>query len=453
MFLYDLGRKVNKRLKEKKRMKAGQFLSPVRRIEKVAPLQTRKIVAMTFDDGPNLMVPEPKIPTYEDRGVTEILVDILGQYNAKGTFDVVGSTENNYPDRRGKLHTATWGGTRYDHYPDFGQDALGGALKHSKLLKQIIEQGHEIANHGYEHILFGKMAVVYGKRAYFHSIEEVVSDLKELHNLIARKCSFEMKYGRPPHYIDKIPDGYTSYDAYRIMGYQYLAAGYDGGGWLPSSGNYDKDVELMVEPMQNLLNKDPNGLNGHIIFQKDGCNMSKETPIVSALDQHLKLLIDYGYEVVTVSQLLDLSPFEDVSEGWEIYESVRRLVKRGYCIGYKDNTFQPNRALTKGELAMMVTEPSSFKKLPDELESLPYHDVPKKHPYFIGVNYVINKGWFTDLIQDEKNFGVDDLISAKDFRTVVDKIGNGKVCTDIKDSVKILSHEEIISCLAELLIR
>ena len=41
--------------------------------------------------------------------------------------------------------------------------------------------------------------------------------------------------------------------------------------------------------------------------------MSGESPIVDALPRQLELLKSYGYQVVTVSELLDMSPFTDVS--------------------------------------------------------------------------------------------------------------------------------------------
>ena len=100
---------------------------------------------------------------------------------------------------------------------------------------------------------------------------------------------------RPPHYIDKIPDGHTSYDAYRYMNYQYLAASFDAGGWKPSKGSYEQDVREMTDLIERALMEDPDILNGQIIFQKDGCNMSLQTPVAGALDESLRLLTDAGY--------------------------------------------------------------------------------------------------------------------------------------------------------------
>ena len=93
---------------------------------------------------------------------------------------------------------------------------------------------------------------------------------------------------------------------------RYLAASFDGGGWLPTEGDYDKDVDKMVKVLKRALQQSKDSLNGQIIFHKDGYNMSLMTPVAHALPKHLELLVNEGYKVVTVTDLLKLSPFEDI---------------------------------------------------------------------------------------------------------------------------------------------
>jgi hypothetical protein len=155
------------------------------------------------------------------------------------------------------------------------------------------------------------MRAVYGKRNHFMTLDEVVEDLNKLQKYMKEKFNYDIKLSRPPHYIDKISDGSTSYDAYRIMGYNYMAASFDGAGWQPLE-TYEKEVNAMIEPLKVALEKDENSLNGKIIFQKDGCNMNLRTPVADALEEQLKLLKEYGYKVITVSDLLKMSPFEDL---------------------------------------------------------------------------------------------------------------------------------------------
>lgn len=358
MFIYDMARKVNAYRKIRKKAAAGRFLSPVRRIERTAPLSSGRFVAMTFDDGPCAAFPNPPVRDPDEQiGLTAELLNILNKYGAKGTFDVIGTTEQNYPDKAGVKDDFTWSGVSYDHYPQFGQDKLAGVKNQLQLAKDIVSGGHELASHGYSHILFGPMRLVYGKRVCFKSLKEVIDDLEMLDSLVLKETGFKIRLSRPPHYIDKIPDGHTSYDAYRYMNYQYLAASFDAGGWKPSKGSYEQDVREMTDLIERALMEDPDILNGQIIFQKDGCNMSLQTPVAGALDESLRLLTDAGYKVVTASELIERSPFEDIDDTDPCFESVRKLASAGFVIGYRNNTFQPDRLITGKELAVMITSP------------------------------------------------------------------------------------------------
>lgn len=357
MLLYDMARKVNAQIKRYKKAKAGKYLSPVRRIEFVCPPTTGRYCAMTFDDGPCALSPNP---SKDERSLTGTILDILKEFNAKATFDVVGSTAENYPDEEGNPGDFTWSGVRYDHYPKFGADELAGAFHQPELIRRILDEGHEVSNHGYTHRLFGPMRAVYGKRHHFQTLSEVVDDLSRLHALMKNDFSYEMTLARPAHYIDNIPQGGSAYDAYRILGYNYMAASFDGAGWQPCE-SYEMEVQKMVTPLKEALERDPDSLNGKIIFQKDGSNMSLRTPVADALGPQLKLLKEAGYQVITVSQLLSLSPFEDVGDNSFEFPYVRALLKSGHVTGYRNNTFQGARAITKDEFYLMLCPPEILR--------------------------------------------------------------------------------------------
>ncbi len=358
MILYEFARKVNKRIKVLKKKKAGKYLSAVRRIEFVCPPVGRRVCAMTFDDGPCALPPNP---SHTQEGLTEVIVSTLEKYGARGTFDIIGTTAQNYPDVEGELNDFSWSGVHYDHYPKFGQDDLAGAVNQPQLIQRLLDGGHELANHGYTHRLFGPMNAVYKGRHHFTTLVEVTGDLKNLDDFIMERFGYQMKLSRPPHYIDAIPQGGTSYDAYRYMGYNYLAASFDGGGWMPSCGDYQKDVENMISPLRETLEKDPESLNGKIIFQKDGCNMTLQTPIADALGPQLALLKEYGYEVVTVSELLKMSPFEDIHDGCAEYPYIMELLGKNHIVGYKNNTFQGEKDITVDEFAVMLTNSTFYR--------------------------------------------------------------------------------------------
>ncbi len=396
MFIYDMARRAKSVIKEYKKKRDCKFLSPVRRIERVAPLPDRRICAMTFDDGPTDIETNPRV---SDDGLTVTLLKILESYGARGTFDVIGTTEDNYPDVAGKHGSFSWGGVRYDHYPDINKDTRAGAKNKPELIKRVLEGGHEISNHGYRHILFGHPKLVYGDRACFMNVHEVIDDIMALHGLLSKEHGYEMRLSRPPHYVDKIPDGKNSYDAYRYAGYQYLAASFDGGGYYPSCGDISKDIESMVAPLSAALSKNADELNGQIIFEKDGFSMSRHTPVAEALPLQLELLKKYGYEVVTVSELLAESAFSDV-----LSPDATALAGAGYTVAYRNNTLMPERKLTFGELVVMCASPDemlkSYRRLADshfsydgfDVSGTARYGIPAKHPYFLAFDLAINKG-------------------------------------------------------------
>ncbi|MBQ1265127.1 MAG: polysaccharide deacetylase family protein [Oscillospiraceae bacterium] len=130
-------KKLKHRFQDEIRARQTVYLSPVRRIERVA--LSERVCAMTFDDGPCRL---PANPSKDGKPLTLQLAETLEKFGAKGTFDVVGDTSKNYPDRAGKEGSASWGGVAYDHYPDFGKDADGGVAACPELTQRLLDGGH-----------------------------------------------------------------------------------------------------------------------------------------------------------------------------------------------------------------------------------------------------------------------------------------------------------------------
>lgn len=346
-----LGKKVKKFAKSVLLPAPKCSVSYCRRIERVKT--AKRVCAMTFDDGPMNLPAAPD--SFDGRALTDVLLDTLSDFGAKGTFDVIGCTAENYPDSCGNVGTPSWGGVAFDHYPSFGTDANGGAVNCPRLIERIIREGHQITNHGYRHILFGKKPYVYGNRQTLASLKAVVDDLTQLDRLLRGQYGYSMCMARPPHYVDRIDKRFTSYDAYEALGYLYLAASFDGAGWLPSkhADPVQAEIDEMVLPMQRKLEEDPDFFCGQIIFQKDGYNMALRTPVAKGLRRQLELLDAAGYRVVTVQELLKYSPFADVGEDDPDFEVFCRLLET-HAIAYSDNTLQPDKPMLCGEFAMLA---------------------------------------------------------------------------------------------------
>ncbi len=103
--------------------------------------ENRKVVALTFDDGPH--------PVY-----TEQILDILYEYDVKATFFVLGMLAENYPH----------------------------------IIKRQWEEGHEIGNHTYSHIDTKKA-----------SKEELLEEYKKTQDIIYSITKNKPKIFRPPY--------------------------------------------------------------------------------------------------------------------------------------------------------------------------------------------------------------------------------------------------------------
>ena len=383
-----LAKKVKKKLKETIVSRQPVYLSPVRRIERVAVRE--RVAAMTFDDGPCRL---PANIDGDDRALTLRLVETLEKYGAKGTFDVVGTTAGNYPDIQGDTGSVNWSGCAYDHYPDFEKDADGGVVACPELTARILAGGHEITSHTYRHVLFGPKPLVYGKRRPYDTLEEVSQDLKALHAHMQSQFGYTIRLSRPPHYVDRTKDGFSAYDAYAKMGYQYLGASFDGAGWLPLA-TVEDEVQAMVTPLKAALEQDADALCGQIIFQKDGYNMARRAPVAEGLDRQLALLREYGYEVVTVSELMERCPFTDVSPEDELFADAVKVLNAGFCIAFRDNTLRPEAALTRGETAMMLYGMRTARRRIEMMKEkhAPAGDVSCRHAYSAAVEAAVQSG-------------------------------------------------------------
>ncbi len=373
-----LAKKAKHRYQDSIQAHQPVYLSPVRRIDRVAAHE--RICAMTFDDGPCRLPANPD--SFGGKPLTLHLAELLEKYDAKGTFDVVGDTSENYPDAAGAAGSASWGGIAYDHYPDFQKDQEGGVAHCPELIDRLLAGGHQITSHSWRHIIWGRKNVVYGKRRHMPGLDAVMEDLEKLDRVMKERWDYSIRLSRPPHYVDRIPGGFTSYDAYALMGYQYLGASFDGAGWLPLSG-YEVEVAATIQPMEKLLDANPDGLCGQIIFQKDGFNMARRSPVADGLEKQLQLLTRLGYRVVTVDALLAHSPFSDITPDKADAQHAALLLAAGWCVAFRDNTLRPQTILTRGGLAQMAYGWEGAKKRVALIreKARPFSDLKASHPY------------------------------------------------------------------------
>jgi len=187
----------------------------------------KKMVAITFDDGPHLQH-------------TDEILDVLNKYKAKSTFFVMGAHAQKYPD----------------------------------IIKRQSDEGHEVANHTYNHC--------YGK---FDNLDQ---EIKRTTDIIGQLTGNRSALFRP------VGGLYNDFLINTSRNNKHLVVMW----------SWHQDTYDWKKPGVNkIVNKVTSGITpGDIILMHDGGGDRSQT--VKALDEILKRLSKDGYEFVTVSELL-----------------------------------------------------------------------------------------------------------------------------------------------------
>jgi peptidoglycan-N-acetylglucosamine deacetylase len=205
-----------------------------------------KKLALSFDDGP-------------DATWTPKILDILKQYNVKGTFMVIGEQ----------------------------------AEENTGLLKRYVREGHEIGNHTFTHPDISEI-----------SPRQLELELNLTERLFAAELGRQPLYFRPPYSIDQEPDtNEQAAPADRIeqMGYIIVGNKIDTEDWNEHPRRTPEEIVNTVLDALAAM-KDRSDFRGSIILMHDGGGDRSVT--VAALPRLITTLRAKGYEFVPVSELM-----------------------------------------------------------------------------------------------------------------------------------------------------
>ena len=222
-FLYAITNQANQTLANKGRQyyeQTGQIIWDIK--------TTEKIVALTFDDGPH--------PKHTDE-----VLDVLGKYDAKGTFFLVGELAEQNPE-------VVW---------------------------RMYEDGHELANHTYTH-------------PFRSTISKLLDEIKRTNEAIFSITGYSPVLFRPVEgqYTDKLIDAVTK-EGYKVVMWSWH---------LDTEDWKDPGVDKIVKKVIDATTP------GNVISFHDGGGNREQT--VKALEEILPILEKDGYEFVTISELL-----------------------------------------------------------------------------------------------------------------------------------------------------
>ncbi|HEX3435230.1 MAG TPA: polysaccharide deacetylase family protein, partial [Pseudacidobacterium sp.] len=203
-------------------------------------------VALSFDDGPD--------PTW-----TPKILDVLKQYNVKGTFFVIGEE----------------------------------AADHTSLLKRYMREGHEVGNHTFTHPDISEI-----------SQRQLDLEMNLTERLFAAELGVQPLYFRPPYSIDQEPDTNDQaapVDHIQQMGYTIIGNKIDTDDWNDHPSKSPQEIVDGVLQQFEVMKTRPD-FRGSVILMHDGGGDRSAT--VAALPLLITTLRAKGYEFVPVSELM-----------------------------------------------------------------------------------------------------------------------------------------------------
>jgi peptidoglycan/xylan/chitin deacetylase (PgdA/CDA1 family) len=191
----------------------------------------QKLAALTFDDGP-------------ESELTPQILDILDDYDIKATFFVIGQN----------------------------------AARHTDVLKDISDRGHEIGNHSWSHKYLPKISKS-SKENEILKTEQLLIDILGEHTPIFR----------PPYGAVKAQDK----QLIDSLGYKIVNWSVDTRDWAGTSG------EQMMKYVKQQLKP------GGIILMHNSGNTKTVKNMMSILPTMIEWIREQGYEFVTITEILD----------------------------------------------------------------------------------------------------------------------------------------------------
>lgn len=207
----------------------------------------KKIVFLTFDDGPSITV-TPKV------------LEVLKNCNVKATFYLIGKNIDSSEESR-------------------------------KLVKRTLEEGHALANHTYSHNL--KKLYPQNKTSVEYFMEEVEETNAAIKNIVGQDFNTR---------VLRMPGGYMSREYYKDPNLEELNAKLKEKGMYNIDWNaYDFDSEGCKKNALGLLNevKKSVGTKEKVVLLMHDTYGKEET--AKALPQIIEYLKGQGYEFRTIS--------------------------------------------------------------------------------------------------------------------------------------------------------
>lgn len=186
-----------------------------------------KKICLTFDDGPHKVF-------------TPIILDILKEYNIKATFFILGNKISSNKD----------------------------------IIKRIIDEGHDIGNHSYNHEYFSKMTE-----------QDIFDSINNTNNILNEYFNYTPKYVRAPYGRDFNDERIIS--IFKKLNLIHILWDIDSRDW-DKKNNYDVIIDNVLSKLSRTI------MDKSVIIFHD-CNSNyeeNETMTIKALRKLIPILIN-----------------------------------------------------------------------------------------------------------------------------------------------------------------
>lgn len=99
--------------------------------------------------------------------------------------------------------------------------------------------------------------------------------------------------------------------------------------------------------------------------------------------------------LLTQTASVAATPFIDIPRGYWASEYIGTLNERGIIAGYADNTFHPNRPVSRAEFAVILAKSQGLALASAQDQSNAFKDVPNSHWALPAIQAVVKQGWMS----------------------------------------------------------
>ena len=187
--------------------------------------------------------------------------------------------------------------------------------------------------------------------------DESFDDLQRLLTLLDTQQISVTAY-LPPFGMTQIADGRSVYDVCNALGLNCIVPAHSFCDRFYTGEDEKTEAKRIYRAFQARLQSNAGFFDGKLVRLDGGKSARLNAPVMPLIiDSLLALLREHGYELLTMEELLERSPFADLSSEDEGFAEAYDMLKRGYTVCCRGNTIRPYATVTREELyAMLVPQ-------------------------------------------------------------------------------------------------